>query len=128
MNLYIDLAGNPRAYTKRPPVGATPLGTIAVGDACGALYRLNSGIYARVVGRDYIEKLDEVEVEAAIVEARTRSTVAGIVPVRQSPPMRLRSVSLDDATADTLRAYGGGNLSGGIRKAADLVRTCGLDT
>lgn len=34
---------------------------------------------------------------------------------------RRLNVSLDDATADRLRAYGGGNLSEGIRRAAGLT-------
>jgi hypothetical protein len=38
-----------------------------------------------------------------------------------------RTVSLDDATVEKLRAYGGGYLSVGIRRAAELIPLPGDD-
>lgn len=44
----------------------------------------------------------------------------GRKPMADTPARRL-NISIDDATAERLRAYGDGNLSEGIRRAAALT-------
>lgn len=46
----------------------------------------------------------------------------GRKPADGATGLKRRNISLDDARADVLRAFGGGDLSVGIRRAADAVR------
>jgi hypothetical protein len=110
-------------------VGCEPIGTLSIDGADGALVRLSGGNYARCVGRDYVERLDTDQVELAIQEARERppkvkAHTSGR-PVGTIGGLRLRTVSLDDDSVTILRGYGDGNLSAGIRKAAQLIILCG---
>lgn len=53
-------------------------------------------------------------------EKRTRREGAGR-PVDAKGHKYVRNVTLDSATIETMKALGGGNLSEGIRKAAEIV-------
>lgn len=48
-------------------------------------------------------------------------TGAGRKPIVSGMLQSSRRVNLDDRTVDILRHYGAGNLSAGVRKAADLI-------
>lgn len=58
--------------------------------------------------------------ETLIKEKKTRRAGAGR-PVDDKGHKHVRNVTLDAATIETMKSLGGGNLSEGIRKAAEIV-------
>jgi len=50
-----------------------------------------------------------------------KAETRGRKPIVAGQRMNQRIVTIDDASAELLKRYGGGNLSKGVRKAAELV-------
>jgi len=126
--LVVDLGGKWRIYTNTLPPGNRALGTITRdGYDTGALVLiLATGRYVQS-NAGVIRSLDQRKVVAALADARTghggpgrgggRKTADGVGTVER------KNVTLDAESIETLRAYGDGDLSLGIRSAARLVKS-----
>lgn len=126
--LTVSLGGNWRLYTNTAPAGCTMLGTVTRGETeTGALVQTEAGIYSMLNARVY-KSLDQRKIEAAIVEARAGSHGGpgrgqGLKAADGATGLKRRNISIDDASADILRAFGDGDLSLGIRRAAAHLKS-----
>ena len=126
--IAIDLSGNWRLYTNTIPHGARALGTVARdGYDTGALVLIEAtGLYVQV-NAGAVRTLPQVKVASAIGAARSGSHGGpgrgqGIKAADGATGLKRRNISIDDASADTLRQFGDGDLSLGIRRAAAHIK------
>lgn len=124
--LTVDLGGNWRWYANIIPAGGKCLGTVTTaGGETGALIFTASGIYARL-NAGAVVSLPQGKVQAAVEAARAGSHGGpgrgqGIKAADGATGLKRRNISIDDASADILRALGDGDLSLGIRRAAARI-------
>ena len=125
--LTVDLGGNWRWYANIIPAGCQCLGTVTTARGeTGALLFTAIGIYARL-NAGAVVSLPQAKVQAAVDEARAGTHGCpgrghGIKAADGATGLKRRNISIDDVSADTLRQYGGGDLSLGIRRAAALIK------
>jgi hypothetical protein len=124
--LTVALGGAWRLYTSTIPSGSRALGTITSshGDT-GALVRIDAtGIFIQV-NAGAVRTLPQSKVAAALAEVRAGRGGPGRGQGKKSSDgatgIKRRNISIDDASADTLRQFGDGDLSLGIRRAASHV-------
>jgi hypothetical protein len=118
----VDLGGNWRLYTNSAPAGCAMLGTVTRDEVeTGALAITEAGIYTMVNARIFCA-LDQDKIKASLAEARAThggpGRGQGVRAVDGATGLKRRNISIDDASADRLRALGDGDLSLGIRRAA----------
>jgi hypothetical protein len=123
--MYVDLKY--RAHKKLPP-GYELIGGIVTDNDCrGLLVRDVAGSqrYFVMMGNTLDLIADQEAVAEAVQREREASAVLPDVPVFADAvapsPKKMMGVNLDEWTVQTLRAYGNGNLSAGIRQAAKLL-------
>lgn len=125
--LTVDLGGKWRLYANTIPSSGVALGTVTKDDATGALVFIErTGIYVRL-NAGVMVVLPQVKVQAAIDAARAGSHGGagrgqGIKAVDGAANLKRTNITIDPASADTLRAFGDGDLSLGIRRAADHIK------
>lgn len=109
--------------TRYLPMGVTLVGRVCEDDgSCpGALVKLASGDYARA-NQGHMGRLDQQAVIDALERAKSDPGARSMIGTSVRP----YNMMLSDSVAQTLRMYGGGNLTAGVRKAAELVRVCGV--
>ena len=125
--LTVALGGAWRIYSNTIPAGSRALGTITrdIGDT-GALVQIDAtGIYVQV-NSGAVRTLPQSKVVAALAEVRTGrggpGRGQGIKAFDGATGLKRRNISIDDASADILRQFGGGDLSLGIRRAAAHIK------
>jgi len=125
--ITVDLGGKWRLYTNTLPANSRAFGTVTrdIGDT-GALVRIEaSGIYVQV-NAGAARSLPQLKVAAAVTEARTGQggpgRGQGVKAADGATGLNRRNISIDDASADVLRQFGGGDLSMGIRRAAAHIK------
>jgi hypothetical protein len=123
--MYVDLKYK---ATKKLPVGYELIGGIVTdNDRRGPLIRdvARAREYFVLVGNTLDRIVDQEGVAEALQKARDVQASAPPVPVFAQAvapsPKKMMGVNLDEWTVQTLRAYGNGNLSAGIRQAAKLL-------
>ena len=121
--LTVALGGAWRLYSNTIPAGSRALGTITrdIGDT-GALVQIEAtGLYIQV-NAGAVRTLPQSKVASALAEVRTGQggpgRGQGIKASDGATGLKRRNISIDDASADVLRALGDGDLSVGIRRAA----------
>lgn len=122
--LEVTLGVGWRPYQTIPPRGMTMLGTVTrgIGDT-GALALVEATQQLVQLNAGAIRTLDQRKARAALEAARAgKRGGAGLGGGRRAEDgaagLRRRTVLLDDATVERLRALGDGELSLGIRRAA----------
>lgn len=125
--LIVDLGGKWRLYANTIPSSGVALGTVTKDDATGALVFIErTGIYVRLNAGAMVV-LPQVKVQAAIDAARAGSHGGagrgqGIKAADGAANLKRTNITIDPASADTLRAFGDGDLSLGIRRAATHIK------
>ena len=126
--LTVDLGGKWRLYTNTLPANSRALGTVTrEGYDTGALVLIEAtGLYVQV-NAGCLRSLPQSKVEAAVYAARAGSHGGpgrgqGIKAADGATGLKRRNISIDDASADTLRRFGDGDLSLGIRRAAAHIK------
>jgi len=125
--LTVDLGGKWRLYTNTIPSSGVALGTVTKDDATGALVFIErTGIYVRLNAGAMVV-LPQVKAQAAIDAARAGSHGGagrgqGLKAADGATGLKRTNISIDPASADTLRAFGDGDLSLGIRRAAAHIK------
>lgn len=126
--ITIDISGNWRLYTNTIPAGSRALGTVTRdGSDTGALVLIErTGIYVQC-NAGAIRALDQRNVSEALSTERTgqggpgrgqgRKTADGVGVVER------KNVTLDANSVETLRTFGDGDLSLGIRRAAAHLKS-----
>ena len=121
--LTVALGGAWRLYSNTIPAGSRALGTITrdIGDT-GALVQIEAtGLYVQV-NAESVRTLPQSKVAAVLAKVRTGQggpgRGQGIKASDGATGLKRRNISIDDASADVLRALGDGDLSVGIRRAA----------
>jgi hypothetical protein len=127
--IAVALGGNWRLYTNSAPAGCTMLGTITRGETeTGALAQTEAGIYSMVNARVF-RSLDQRKVDAALSEARAThggpGRGQGLKAADGATGLKRTNITLDDDSKAILRAFGGGDLSLGIRRAAAHLKSSG---
>lgn len=120
--MYVDLSNNGKQYSKSIPIGCNFIGSVSddKGHNSGALvYNKITGLYHQL-NRGILVSLDQNDVAIAIAKAMNEQSTTDI-PMLNSVK-KLRSVNLDDETMTIMRNYGHGNVSLGIRRAAELIK------
>jgi hypothetical protein len=125
--LTVDLGGKWRLYTNTIPANSRAIGTITrdVGDT-GALVLIDAtGLYVQV-NAGCLRTLPQAKVIAGLAEVRTGQGGAGrgqgVKAADGATGLKRTNITIDQASADTLRAYGDGDLSLGIRRAAAHIK------
>ena len=125
--LTVDLGGKWRLYTNTIPASSRAIGTITrdVGDV-GALVLIDAtGLYVQV-NAGCLRTLQQAKVVAVLAEVRTGQGGAGrcqgIKAADGVTNLKRTNITIDPASADTLRAFGDGDLSLGIRRAAAHIK------
>ena len=126
--LTVALGGAWRLYSNTIPAGSRALGTITrdIGNT-GALVQIDAtGLYVQV-NAGAVRTLPQAKVAAAVEAARAGSQGGpgrgqGIKAADGVTGLKRRNISIDDASADTLRQLGDGDLSLGIRRAAAHIK------
>lgn len=125
--LTVDLGGKWRLYTNTIPANSRAIGTITrEGYDTGALVLIEAtGIYFQA-NANSLRNLDQRKVIAAIAEVRTGQggpgRGQGIKAADGATNLKRTNISIDPDSADALRAYGDGDLSLGIRRAASYIK------
>lgn len=125
--LTVDLGGKWRLYTNTTPAGSKCLGTVTTQHGeTGALIITAAGTYARL-NAGALVSLPQNEVQAAVEAARAGAHGGpgrgqGLKAADGATGLKRRNISIDDASADTLRQFGDGDLSLGIRRAATHIK------
>lgn len=126
--LTVALGGAWRLYSNIIPAGSRALGTITrkTGDT-GALVQIEAnGIYIQV-NAGVVRTLPQSKVAAALAEVRTGQggpgRGQGIKASDGATGLKRKNISIDQASIDTLRAFGNGDLSLGIRLAASHLKS-----
>jgi hypothetical protein len=123
--MYVDLKY--RAHKKLPPGYDLIGGVVTDNDCRGLLVRDVAGSqrYFVMMGNTLDPIADQEAVAQAVQRERDALAVLPDVPVfaqaAECEKMSPTTVTLDPWTVQTLRAYGNGNLSAGIRQAAKLL-------
>jgi hypothetical protein len=123
--MYIDLKY--KAHRKLPPGYELVGGIVTDNDCRGPLVRdvAGSQAYYVMMGSSLDRINDQQGVTEALQRAREALAVLPDVPAFadtvEREKMSPTTVTLDPWTVQTLRAYGNGNLSAGIRQAAKLL-------
>jgi len=124
--LTVDLGGSWRLYTNTIPANSRAIGTITR-DECdtGALVLIEAtGRYVQI-NAGVLRSLDQRKVVAALSEVRTGQggpgRGQGIKAADGATGLKRTNITIDQASADSLRAFGGGDLSLGIRRAAKML-------
>ena len=120
--MYIDLKY--RTNRRMPPACEFLAGIVGPRGEGLLMWNRATEAYEAITlaGKPYV--IDQQEASNALQQAYANEEHVGPALTAESPhagPMKLRSVSLDEATVATLRRYGDGNLSAGIRRAALLL-------
>lgn len=108
------------------PGNARVIGVVAInGLGWGALLLMPAGIYMQGNG-GVCSSLDQSLVRDALSKARAGShggagRGAGRKVADGATGLRRRNITIDDGSAERLKALGDGDLSLGIRRAADLL-------
>lgn len=124
--LAVDLNGNWRLYTNTLPRGSRAIGTVSRdGIDTGALVLIEAtGLYVQV-NAGAIRSLPQDKVQAAISSARTGRGGPGRGQGRRAKDgatgLRRVNVTLDARSVEALREHGDGDLSLGIRRAAEMI-------
>lgn len=120
--MKVDFNPPPSKDSRNLPIGATLVGRVSEDDDTipGALVRLASGEYVRF-NMGHKGKLDQFLVADAMDRAKTG--IGGLV--QSGNVSRQCNMMLSEEVIHTLRNYGAGNLTAGVRRAADLVKLCG---
>jgi len=123
----VDLDGKWRLYTNTLPDNSRALGTITRGGYdTGALVLIEAtGLYVQV-NAGAIRSLPQSKVAAAIADARAGTHGGpgrgqGRKAADGATGLLRVNITIDGSSAKTLRAYGDGDLSLGIRRAAKAV-------
>lgn len=130
MPLKIDLSGNWRLYTNTIPPNSRALGTITRdGFDTGALVLIEAtGLYVQV-NAGAIRNADQGKVVAALAEARAThggpGRGQGLKAADGATGLKRTNITIDDDSKATLRAFGDGDLSLGIRRAAAHLKSSG---
>lgn len=125
--LTVDLGGNWRLYTNTIPSSSRVIGTITRdGTDTGALVLIEAtGIYTQINAGVH-RALDQRKIVAAIAEVRTGQGGAGrgqgVKAADGATNLKRTNITIDPASADILRAFGDGDLSLGIRRAAAHIK------
>lgn len=126
--IAIDLSGNWRLYTNTIPHGARALGTVARdGYDTGALVLIEAtGLYVQV-NAGAVRSLDQRKVGDALATERTGQGGPGRGQGRKAADgvgsVERKNVTLDADSIETLRSFGNGDLSLGIRRAAAHLKS-----
>lgn len=126
--LTVDLSGKWRLYSPVIPAHSRAIGTITrEGYDTGALVLIEAtGLYVQA-NAGVIRSLPQSKVAAALAEVRTGSggpgRGQGIKPADGATGLKRTNITIDAESAATLRAFGDGDLSLGIRRAAVLVKS-----
>lgn len=125
--LTVDLGGKWRLYTNTIPANSRAIGTITR-DECdtGALVLIDAtGLYVQV-NASVPRSLEQRKVVAALAEVRTGQGGAGrgqgIKAADGAANLKRTNITIDPESADALRAFGDGDLSLGIRRAAAHIK------
>lgn len=125
--LTVDLGGKWRHYANIIPAGGVALGTVTKDDMTGALVWIErTGIYVRLnAGAQVV--LPQAKTQAAIDAARAGSQGGpgrgqGLKAVDGATGLKRTNITIDPESAETLRAFGDGDLSLGIRRAAGEIK------
>lgn len=126
--ISVALSANWRLYTNTLPGNSRALGTVTRGGGdTGALVLIETtGLYAQV-NAGAMRNLPQSKVTAALDAARAGThggpgRGGGKRAADGATGLKRRNVSIDDASADALRAFGDGDLSLGIRRAAAHIK------
>ena len=125
--LTVDLGGKWRLYTNTLPVNSRALGTITrdIGDTGALVLIETTGLYVQI-NASCLRSLPQSKVTAAIAEVRTGQGGAGrgqgLKAADGATDLKRTNITIDPASADTLRAFGDGDLSLGIRRAASHIK------
>jgi hypothetical protein len=124
--ITVDLGGNWRLYTNTIPNGSKALGIVDRGHDNGALVLIEStGLYVQV-NAGVVRNLPQSKVVAAVEAARagTRGGAGrgqGLTAEDGAANLARKQVMLDPESVEILTDIGSGNLSLGIRRAAQIV-------
>jgi len=125
--LTVDLGGKWRLYTNTIPANSRAIGTITrEGYDTGALVLIEAtGLYTQV-NASSLRSLNQRKVVAALAEVRTGQggpgRGQGIKAADGATGLKRTNITIDTASADTLRVFGDGDLSLGIRRAALILK------
>lgn len=118
--LSVDINGSWRLYTTYLPVGARAFGVVTSAGETGALVQMQTGLYARV-NAGAVVSLPQRKVTQALEAERTGSGGAGRGQGAKAADgvtnVQRYNVTLDQATDEAARLFGGGDRSLGIRRA-----------
>jgi hypothetical protein len=123
----VDLGGKWRLYTNTLPANSRALGTITRdGYDTGALVLIEAtGRYVQA-NAGAIRSLPQAKVAAALAEVRTGSggpgRCQGLKAADGATGLKRTNITIDAESADQLRAFGDGDLSLGIRRAAAHIK------
>ena len=125
----VVLGGNWRLYTNSAPAGCTMLGTITRGETeTGALALTEAGIY-NIINARVFRSLDQRKVVAALADARAThggpGRGQGLKAADGATGLKRTNITIDDDSKAALRAFGDGDLSLGIRRAAAHLKSSG---
>lgn len=125
--LTVDLGGKWRLYTNTLPDNGRAIGTITR-DECdtGALVLIEAtGLYVQI-NAGSLRPLEQRKVVAALSEVRTGQggpgRGQGVKAADGATGLKRTNITIDPASADTLRDFGDGDLSLGIRRAAAHIK------
>lgn len=128
--LTVTLGGNWRIWSNTIPAGSRALGTVSrdgsFSDSGVLVQILATGLYAQI-NAGVLRTLPQAKVASAIDAARSGAHGGpgrgqGAKAVDGATGIKRRNISIDDASADTLRQFGDGDLSLGIRRAAAHIK------
>ena len=125
--ITVDLGGKWRLYTNTLPAGSRAIGTITrEGYDTGALVLIEAtGLYVQI-NAGCLRRLPQYKVVAALAEVRTGQGGAGrgqgIKAADGASNLKRTNITIDPTSADTLRAFGDGDLSLGIRRVAAHIK------
>lgn len=128
--LTVDLGGNWRLYATHLPATGKALGLVTNGGMTGALvYIERTGVYVRLNAGASVA-LPQAKVQAAIDAARAGSHGGpgrgqGLKAADGATGLKRTNITIDDDSKDILRAFGDGDLSLGIRRAAAHLKSSG---
>jgi len=125
--LTVDLGGKWRLYTNTIPANSRAIGTITR-DECdtGALVLIEATSLYVQINAGVLRSLEQRKVVAALEEVRTGRGGAGrgqgVKAADGATGLKRTNITIDQESADALRAFGDGDLSLGIRRAAAHIK------
>ncbi len=125
--ITINLTGDWRLYTSDLPASGRPIGTITYKDDVGALVLVENSQNYIQVNNGVARSLPQQKVRAILSEIRVGQGGPGRGQGRKIDEeigrMVRVNISIDEGTQAILKKLGDGQLSKGIRLAADFVVT-----